>query len=221
MPTLFDLGAHHAFVARHGEIVEWSRATLCPCGLGANKDAGRSRPTCPVCHGFGFRYMNPTNLTGIITAVRFDKQQVEGGIAEPGDLYLGLSPYDASNISDYDSFRLPGWNVGHTYEGEIQRRQQVGGDVLNYEVKKVYECYVVDQPTGIITSFTTPDDFTVTGRTLSWVTGHGPAVDQMYSIKYNALFEWIAFVTPVQRMEQGINLGTKALLRKRHAVKRP
>jgi hypothetical protein len=134
-----------------------------------------------------------------------------------GDLHLGLSPYDFSQISDWDMFRFLARPRGTAYDGDTRVRDSDSpSDFLTYEVKAVHTCFSVDPVSQVVVPYLEGTDFTVAGRVITWLSGRGPAPRSKYSVKYHASFDWIAFVTPMERYDGEESIGSHALLRKRH-----
>lgn len=217
MPTTFDIPAHHAFVQKHGDQIRWYRGLFCPCG--ATPDANRARTTCIHCFGTGIRYEAPVILTGIVTQVTRDKALMESGFADPGDLKLGLSPLETNILSEWDMIELQ-WDKGQPFMGDLISRG-TGSliDVLSYPAKEIFSCTRIDATTQAIIAYASGVNFTISGRTLTWIVGQPqPAAGQVYSIKYTAIFQWIVFRSPFDRYENGTSLGQRTLLRKRALV---
>lgn len=214
----FNLSEHDAFVKRHGEKVSLYKGYLCPCG--SSRDAGRAKPTCTLCHGTGTKYDAPVSMTGIITGVERQKSLLEAGILQPGDLQLGLSPYEHIMLTDGDLIELSSWTRGQPFEGEIvQRGVDSLTDVLLYKSKQVFKCFSVDPNTDAETVYAEGTSFTVAGNLLTWVEGQPqPDPETFYSIKYAALFSWVVLRSPSDRYEQATNIGQKVYLRLRHLV---
>lgn len=212
----FDLSFHHEMVMRRGEQVLHARAQRCPCG--SPDEPQRADPTCAVCRGWGWKYGAEAPLTGLVVGMRSEKVLIASGIAEPGDLVLSLSPLDTTPVADWDRIRLT-WAEGQPYEGDVLTRAQYGPDRLMYEPSTVYRVFAVHPVTGDETDYVAPTDYSITGRDLVWVLGRGPGVGRNYSVVYSVKsFDWMVFTMPMQRFERGRNLGTKVLLRRRHAV---
>lgn len=214
----FDIGAHDAFVQRHSDAFRWYRGSLCPCG--ATPDANRSRVTCLHCNGTGTRYEAPVIMNGIITGVERYKALLESGFLEPGDLQLGLSPLEPNILSPGDMIEI-NWTHGQPYEGDVLKRGAGSNvDLLSYPPVDIFSCVSIHPTTQALTSYVSGANFTVSGRALTWISV-APSAGQNYSIKYTALFQWIAFRPPMDRMEQNVSLGQWMFLRKRNLAIKP
>lgn len=218
MSTLFTLSEHTAFIQKHGEKVNWFKGYLCPCG--ASGDAARANANCTFCNGTGTRYDAPKELIGIVTGVQKEKSLLEAGIALPGDLLLGLGPFEKNLLSSNDLIEMSNWKRGQPFEGElIQRSPEGPTDTLLYRAKEIFRCFSIDTNTQTETIYQNGTDFTVSGNVLTWIDGQSqPPAESIYSINYSALFSYCVFLPPQDRYEGGVNLGQKVLLRLRHLV---
>jgi hypothetical protein len=212
MPTEFTLPLHDDFVARHGDQVQWLQASKCPCGSSAEV-----RVTCFLCHGQGWRYAAPLLLTALVTGIDHRRDLLQSGFAQPGDLLLGLAPSEMHLISDFDLIRLT-WTSGSPYEGDLITRRDGPTDILSYEAREVLSCFAVSQSEQRVITYVPGVDFTISGRTLTWISSNAPDVGSRYSIKYNVIYDWVVFLSPGDRYEGGQSLGQHNLLRKRHLV---
>lgn len=216
----FDFPSHDDFVARHGDVVIWRSAVKCSCSSTNTPDANRSRTDCDLCDGLGFVYAAPVSLTGLATSIEYSKQLLDAGIGAPGNMVLGLAPDEPNFVSDYDIIQLtvPG---GEPYEGDtLQRRIDGLPDELAYTPVKITTCFSIipgvdDVSPDTRVNYVRGVDFTISGRSLTWITGHGPDPGTPFSIKYTAQFDWEVFNAPMVRVEAGQSLGQRALLRKR------
>jgi hypothetical protein len=215
--STFDLQAQSDHVRRHGDEVQWRRASKCPCALGL--DPNRANPNCQVCYGAGFRYAAAVTLVGMAHGVHHEKSLLEAGIAVPGDMILSLDPLDPTVISDYDMIRLLSWSDGQPYDGDLVKRGAGSTDLLTYEPAEVYDIFALNAGMTAVVPYVETTDWAISGRIITWAPGRGPTVEQVYSVKYSVVtYDWVSFVSPMQRIETGTNLGSKILLRKRHLV---
>lgn len=171
------------------------------------------------CNGLGIRYEDPLEIVGIVTGVTREKALLEAGVADPGDLLFGPSPFEHNILSDWDMIELQ-WKQGQPFQGELMKRGLSGpSDILDYTPKQIFSCESIEPNTQALTNYTEGVNFSVSGVTLTWTTGQPqPAPGQVYSIKYTAVFQWICFVSPFDRFEKDSNLGQRCLLRKRSAI---
>lgn len=215
MPTKFNLAAHHVFLQEHGETLSYYRGLPCPCGQ--TVDAARVRYVCPLCKGTGIRYETAVPLVAIITGISREKSLLEVGIAQPGDAVMGLSPFETQMVTDWDMVEPTSWGRGQPYSGELVERQAGATDVLVYKAKEILNCHSVHPTTFVITNYAVGTNFSVADDQVTWIVGQPqPAVGTIYSIKYAAVFAYIAFVIPQDRYDNMDSLGGRCLLRPRH-----
>ncbi len=217
MPGSFDFQLHDDFVEAHGDRILWQRATKCSCGNAP--DPARARIDCQACHGSGMRYAAPVELVGLVTGVGGrEKALMEMGLVAPGDMVLGLAPGQAATLRDYDLVRLT-WDAGSPFEGDVLRRGVGPSDRLSYEPARILDVTEVDPSTGAVTTYPA-SSYSFAGRLLTWAASPAvqPAGGDTYTVAYDAVFEWVVFVSPLQRYEAGASLGQRCLLRKRHIV---
>jgi hypothetical protein len=198
----------------HGETLNWQRANKCPCTVNDN-DSNRALFSCAVCGGVGWVYEAPVSLVAIITGVRNEKNLLDAGIIDIGDLLMGMAPAETHLISDWDLIQMT-WPQGQPYEGDVRTRGDGPTDKLSYAPIQIYNCFAVDPVAGTIKPYVQGVDFTVSGRIITWI--RDLPTGTRYSIKYTTNFVWVAFVTPADRYDKGVTIGQKVFLRKRHVV---
>ncbi|MHB1418286.1 MAG: hypothetical protein ACYCX4_01675 [Bacillota bacterium] len=212
--TRLNTPKHNDFIRRRGEWVIWQPAVKCPCGSSPD----RANINCPVCGGLGVFHREGKEIRGLVTGVEQEKKLLEAGIAIPGDMIFSQE-VGGVKLSDYDMIKLT-WKDGIPFEGQIVSRATGSAtDTLYYEAKDISQCLAINETTGEITDYILDTDFSVSGKTITWLTGgKKPANGAKYSIKYSAVFEWLVFLPPFPRVERGTDIGQKVLLRKRHIV---
>lgn len=216
--TVFNIEEHHQFVSRHGETVQYKKAYLCPCGT--TPDPARVRPDCFLCFGRGQVYASALPMVGMVTAIKREKELLEAGIAQPGDLVFSPSPKETRMLSEGDVIELGTWS-GQPFQGELIKRARGGlVDMLAYPPVTIQRCFTVDQSAQTQRDFTSPTHFSVNGKLLTWTAtaANRPLADQVYSLAYTARVEWVVFLPPQDRIEGAVNLGQKVMLRARHAI---
>lgn len=205
-----NLPLQRALTDLQGEYVKHYRAVVCSC-QGEN---GRvAVPDCAVCEGTGLAYTDTfTLLRGVVAEVsKHDKQLLMAGIVMPGDMIFTPDLTVNTVIRDYDKVQL---NYAIPYRGDLVNR---GKDKLRYTPTAIIACERHDPLTGATTIYTTPEDFTLSGRMIVWNTGAGPAVGESYSVTYDAIVDWIVYPqTTSMRASRGTTLGQKVLLKQRH-----
>lgn len=221
----FNIASQQDFIRKHAEIVRYFKGMKCTCTLiseGSNyPDANRARLDCKACHGLGWVWIEQGEIRGLVTNISQDKNLLVAGIAAPGDLIF--SPTLDVTMADYDKIQFT-WPQGIPYEGELVVRGSdqdlaYNQDNVRYGILDIgdKDCIQVDPASGAITYFKPNVDYTYNDRVITWI-GNMPASGSVYSIKYQANIEWIAFIPPQPRKERGTNLGQKVILKKKHLV---
>lgn len=213
--TKINLPKQRELIRRRGDWVVHYLGMKCPCST--NGDANRAQVSCPACGGTGWLYREPMEIRGVIVGIQGQKDLAETGIARPGDCVF-IPDLTARQPGDYDLIKFT-WAQGEPWEGELIRRGAGATDELYYEAAEILACVTVDVATGATASYKPDLDFTIDGRSITWLAGRPqPAAGNLYSVKYNAFFEWVCFVPPGIRFERGDYLGERVLLRRRHLV---
>lgn len=212
--STFSAMDNQNFFRNKGDIVQQYRSMVCPCG----NDPGESITTCAVCGGMGRFYPDaPIIKRAIISRVeQSEPQLITTGFAGPGDLTMSEMPGDQNPAEEFDIIMLPKW-AGMPFSGQIVTRG-TDTDVLFYRAVNIDKCVSVDPSTGAVTTYTHNADFSWSGRTITWLTANQPAQGSNYSIRYTALFEYVVFTPALVRREVGTDIGSKAILRKRHII---
>lgn len=220
MPT-FDRFLQSDFVSRHSNRVNWRRASKCPCSSLNQPDANRATLDCPLCDGFGFIYDPPVALLGMLVGNAFMKQLLDVGIANPGDMVLSLNPNEINLLSDYDIINFA-YAPGEPYEGDtlVRDKKSTGDpDDLSFTPVQIINCMSISGDRKSVLNYVQGIDFTISGRSLTWLHGKGPQRQTPYQIKYTARFDWMVSTPPALRFEDAFggsgNLGQRVLLRKR------
>ena len=204
------------FFRDHAETVQWYRGAVCPC---RSSPASSPNTTCAACGGLGWWYpADPTPLRVVMTQVTQRQNLLAEGLELRGDdLIADFAP--GAPLVAWGDLLWPQWRQGEPYEGQTLVRGTGTTDALFYGATTVSFCGSVDLTTGAATVYTEGVDFSVSGKTVTWLgTANQPAAGSLYTIRYNAQFEWVVFDPPQVRVERGTSLGPKAILRKRHLV---
>lgn len=196
-------------------------------GLKNDGKENRREPYCPRCRGDGWLYRVPQVVKGLATSIRQQRNILDAGIAQPGDMVFSpaLEPegcnHDYRKIGAWDRLTAT-WEQplddGHVLvRGAAQNLAletflQPNEDRLWYEPANAVWCEDED---GVV--YTGGADFVLgPGKIISWQ-GNQPALHKRYTIKYNAYFEWIVFQPPQERRDRdNKDLGQLVFLRKRH-----
>jgi hypothetical protein len=213
-------------------IIETSVACTCRNGdlyaaliLKDGKPANQRILDCPACQGDGFIYRNGRNIRGLVTSLDPGRNRhlFEMGYAVPGDVVFSPSLI-AGIVTDFDKvtfcFTSP-INEGqvimrgaHTLENNAEYVTDLATneDRLWYRPGCTIWCEDSD---GVV--YAQSSDFTFEGRKIIWG-GNAPDIGTLYTVKYTAYLEWVAYSTPFQRMDNNRSLGQKVLLRKKHVA---
>lgn len=220
-----NINAQRDFILRRGEKVNYFIGMKCTCNssvltTGSNLyDPNRASLSCAACKGLGWVWQSGGKIIGIVESINQHKDLLLSGIAAPGDMVF--TPDLRLTLSDYDKIQLT-WPQGIPFEGELITRGTGTSDPTLYGVMKTKQCIVVDPVSGNITTYVPDVDFVYNTITptpqITWQGAHVPAAGTVYSLKYQALMDWIVFTPPQPRRERGTNLGQRLILRKKHLV---
>jgi hypothetical protein len=189
------------------------KSVLCPCG---NSPGSPNNINCAACGGYGILYPEPSlETTVLIPSIDQNLELMQYGLMEQGDMVVSPMP-GTLHFDDFDLVIMPFLPGVPTFSETFQRGSG-DTDQSAYRMVNVEGAWTVDPVTGISTKFTPNQDFTFSGKTITWI-GEQPAPGQLYSIRYGALFEWVSFNPASPRYAFGQDLGQKAVLRKRHIV---
>lgn len=187
------------------------KMTPCPCG---NDPDSPANTACQACGGTGILYPTPPrSVLGLVSNVTLHTDLVAMGLAEEGDLQVSTRPGQL-HLDPFDLCLVP-WSVGIPMSGELVQRGTGPTDTLGYRAALVEGIWTVDATTGQVTPYILNQDFTVAGRTVTWI-GRTPVAGTEYTIRYSGDFEWVVFNPPDQRVAFGVDLGQRAILRKRY-----
>ena len=189
----------------------------------------RRLPDCDICTD-GWLFRSPLVVRWLATSIRQQKNILDAGIAQPGDMLFSPEPPDTDcgqenrRYSQDDKFTAT-WSQPLNDGQTIIRgaATMMGNKVLRTEID-VTEDRLWYEPES---SLWCEDDKGVTyeqdidfelgpGKVIRWI-GNAPIQGQRYTIKYNAYFEWLAFAPPQERRDRdNRDLGPLIFLRKRH-----
>lgn len=205
-------------IRRRGEICNLFTGMKCTCETlqpgSPYANTNQSDPNCAACHGIGLVWIPSGQIVGLVDDINQHRELLDIGVAQPGDMVF--SPQIGTTLSEFDMIQLT-WPDGIPTEPELITRGTTQTDNTFYGIMSVPKtgCITVDSTTGVITQYYQNTDFTFSGNTITWLAGRGPTAGTIYSIKYNALVDWIVFTLPQPRRERGTDLGQKVILRKR------
>jgi hypothetical protein len=241
IPGLADFtpGLQESLIQSRGAIMVHEIAISCTCrvedtyaGIKGDGKERRRDAFCPRCRGDGWLYRAPRTLVGLATSIRQQKNILDVGIAQPGDMMFspstdaGCRPPASNRIGNWDLLTAT-WDQplddGHVLvRGAGTSAENLGlrtdlspdEDRLWYEPKSAVWC---EDEFGTV--FSEGADFVLgPGKIIKWV-GNRPIRGKRYTIKYNAYFEWVVFVPPQERRDrENADLGQLVFLRKRHVA---
>lgn len=230
----FTPGLQEGLILNRGALMLHEIAISCTCRaedtFAGLKDDGKQRrrePFCPRCRTDGWLYRSPRMVQGLATSIRQQRNILDAGIAQPGDMQFSpsLEPPDCAtpyrSIGAWDkltaTWEQPLDDGQVNIRGAAQNSPVVSNlapnqDRLWYEPSSAVWC---EDEFG--KTYVEGTDFQLgPGKIISWI-GGAPKIGIRYTIKYNAFFEWIVFVPPQERRDRdNDNLGQLVMLRKRH-----
>lgn len=240
----FFPGLQEGLILDRGLLVVHSIALTCSCkvedtfaGIRGDGKERRTNAFCPRCAQTGWLYRDPGLMRGMITNIRYQKNILDVGIIQPGDLLFSPLPAAEANdtcggsevvraVGNWDKITatwpspVDGGQVivrGAASTGEnvaLNTYLTADEDRIWYEPNKAIWC---EDDQGI--TYTQNSDFILgPGKIIKWV-GNSPKINQIYTLKYEAFYEWIVFIPNNERIDRdGIDLGGSVNLRKRHVV---
>lgn len=189
------------------------------------RSASRRKVTCPSCYGDGYIYRNPRKVKGLLTSVTAQKTRnmTEMGYLLPGDMVFSPS-LSAGIISDFDkiTFLYPtDVNEGQVIlrgAAHMEENQLIDPGLEPHEDRIWYEavCASWCEDENKV-QYKQGTDFVFSKRKVQWI-GSAPAKGVLYTIKYSAYTEWVAFENTMTRVDRGRTLGGRVALRRRHIV---
>ncbi len=197
------------FFADHAELLQWAQATRCGC---SNTPTSPNNMACAVCGGIGYFYPNALAYThAVLTSVTQTEDLLALGLAQMGDLVCDQPP-GAVSLSPWDLV-LTTWTSGVPFQGETVVRGTGTTDKLTFRANTVYAVIQTNPTTGAVTTYSA-SDYSVNGKIITWL-ANAPTAGTLYTIRYNATYEWVVFAPGLVRMERGTNFGPRTILRKR------
>lgn len=178
----FDRDAFTRFIADKGYSVTWERAVLCP-NVPGNGLAPRDHViNCPICEGFGFIYVNPTDTFMLMQGVKLNQSYFAYGRWDMGNMLVTTEP--EFNINYWDRLTLK--NGVSRFTERITRQPGTTIDKLKYAPLCVEYAAWVDR-SGALVTFTEGADFIVTAdsSSIEWLSDTGqPDAGAFFSISY-------------------------------------
>jgi hypothetical protein len=190
---------------------------------GAHVPRKRRLIGCEICDGSGYIFRKARQIVGLVTGIRQTKNQLESGWALPGDCVLSVKPDVVISGGDLLTFTwgqsVPDGQV--LLRGAGSMNDNAGRDTgleededrLLYNAVSAIHCEDEDKNV-----YNSGADFTLnTSKIIKWH-GSQPQKGKVYTLKYMAYLEWVAFLPPDIRRDRNRDLGTRVGLRKRHVA---
>ena len=189
-------------------------------------------PNCMNCGGDGRIYRDPVKVRGLATSIRQQRNVVDVGEVQPGDMQFSIGPgffgcgQGGRRISRDDKF-IALWDQpldeGQTIvrgASTLHENKRFVNNVNEDEDRLWYEPATAlwcEDENGVTYQLDTDFSFGP-GRVIKWI-GNQPNVGIGYTLKYTAYFEWIVWAPPQERNERdNRDLGPLVFLRRRHVA---
>lgn len=230
----WDFSRLNGLIESRGDVVILETAVACPCRNGdlysatieiEGKPGNQRNLSCPQCNGDGFRYRNARKVKGLITSLDPGKNRTlfEAGYAVLGDAVFSPD-IDAGIITDFDKITICAPQPVN--EGQVIRRGShtieenatFDTDLANNEDRLWYRpaCSIwCEDENGVV--YSQGSDFTFDAKKIVWE-GNTPDLNTLYTVKYSAYLEWVAYETPFARIDRNRSLGQRVLIRKKHVT---
>lgn len=170
----FEVDAFNNLITNKGYDLVHYRSLLCPC---LDQNTGQPSPNCSLCEN-GYQYWGQENIKGVISGVSKEKQFTEPGGFHLGTMNLTVSPaiklFFHDRIVHVDSL-IP-------YSQVLIRGETGITDRMRFTVVSMERVTAI--VSGAITTYAETTDYTISGRTLTWVSGRGPSSGASYSVTY-------------------------------------
>jgi hypothetical protein len=187
----------------------------CQCTFGVkqpNPSANRGAVNCPFCKAFGWIFADPIDILVTISGYKDALDPSDIAVFAAGDLVMSLRPYEKITISRGDRVVLPRLDGGMPFPGEIIQHTQNAFDLATWPIVRVTACSVVRESGPVF--FQAGVDFTTSGDTITWQAGR-LQLDEVYFLKYDAQYDYVADPSLYARYDRGAPLGQKVFLRQR------
>ncbi len=191
------------------------KAAFCPCGT---KPGNPPNINCAACGGTGILYpTSPEQVPVLVSDINQNLDLMQYGLMEDGDMVISPQP-GTIHFDSFDLLMLP-WSIGVPTFSQTVTRGTGATDTAFYRILNVTGAWTVNIQTGTHQEYRPDQDFTYSGKTITWLaTGSQPPAGAIYSIRFDAQFEWVTFNPPQPRVAWGQDLGQKAVFRKRHVL---
>lgn len=208
----WDIRPQRNLIARRGTCVLWEKTAPCTC----TPPGEAPDPTCAGCHGTGRVLVGKKVIRGLVTNATQDRTLMQAAWVQDGDLLFSQYPSSCDQLNDFDRIVLIEVDTGEPFMGEKLLRGSGVKDRLTYNIQAIQYVSQTDPDTGVTTYYDLNNDFTFSGRDITWVGGHQPAAKSTYSVQYRANYEYTVVNPPFIRYEGQSNLGQRVILKLRN-----
>ena len=185
--TDFQIDEFQHIIAQKGMIVQWEKATKCPCV----QIAGSGQPdyNCPLCMGKGWTWYDPQQIQGIMTS-NTEQYKYE----HPGEFGTGTSNFTTisqNKLGYYD--RLTNMDSLVRYSDLVKKGDHNGKDRLRFQPIEIGYCRDLTNEYVAKVDF----DYDPNSFEINWIpTGHEPNSGVRYSVEYVTHPRWIVIEMP-------------------------
>jgi hypothetical protein len=161
-------------------------------------------------------------VRGLLTGINpGNRTLIEAGYALPGDSVFSPERF-SEHIADFDKITLmvpQDLNEGQVImrgASHMEENAQIPTELKTAEDRLWYvaDCAVwCEDEDGVV--YSQGVDFEFESKKIRWI-GARPYVGKLYTVRYTGYPEWIVYVSPFLRFDNGRSLGRKVLLRKKH-----
>jgi hypothetical protein len=185
--TDFNVQEFYRIIEQKGYIVNWSKASVCPC---IPKDGpGQPDFNCPLCYGKGRYWYDAQTIKGIMTNFNDELKYNQIGETLAGTSYF--TTLATNKLSFWD--RLSNRHSKVRYSEVVIKGTHGGTDNLRFVPLKVLSLRTIS------TVYQSNVDFTVDSKTsiVTWLPiDNEPNSGERYSIEYMMHPSWIVIDLP-------------------------
>ena len=217
----FNTEAIEGLIGDRGDLVVHEEAVTCTCKyVNPEKGAvGHANPACPDCRGRGIMYRSPRQIMGMISGLTLNPLWSNAGWVRPGDMLFTPSNH-ARWVGNFDRVTLtvpypigPGQLIVRGKEAVYSPRPpslESSQDYLFWESGRTVATWLEDEDKKIYS----PGSYLLKGRRITWTDGAGPRVGKMYTIKYDALLEFLCWNGPTIVYDRGRDIAQEVVIRR-------
>jgi hypothetical protein len=185
--TDFDIDQFNRIVVQKGYVVQWEKATKCPCmQIGGS---GQPDYNCPVCMGKGWTWFDPKFIQGIMTALTRDYKYENPG--ERGEGTSSFTTLAYNTLGYYD--RITHLDSLARHSELIRKGFHNGKDKIRFQPMDIIYCRDLDREYVEEVDFT----YDVNSFEIQWIPGgKEPNTGTTYSVEYLTHPRWIVKEMP-------------------------